>query len=121
MADYILKRASIGCVIASSLGDQDPEKDPRYANLPDDQFQKISDKMNATRDVYGFISILSFTWHLKNHVFIKQIYDYVHAKSEKYNSKHTQLCQILKSNNVGILVNERLINMPYDVVPDLHE
>ena len=77
--------------------------------------------MNATRDVYGFISILSLTWHLKKHEFVKQIYDYVCAKSEKYNSKHAQLLKFLSSSNVGLLVNERLINMPYDVVPELHE
>ena len=38
MADNVLDRASIGSVIASSLGDEDPDKDPRYEGLNDDQF-----------------------------------------------------------------------------------
>jgi hypothetical protein len=42
MADTILIRASIGSVIASSLGNEDPEKNPEYANLPDDEFDKIA-------------------------------------------------------------------------------
>lgn len=62
MADSILERASIGSVIASSLGKDDPEKNPEYDGIPDDEFQKIADKANAQRDVYGFITILSLTW-----------------------------------------------------------
>lgn len=41
MSDHILERASIGCVLASSLGKDDPEKNPKYATLPDDEFDKI--------------------------------------------------------------------------------
>ena len=37
-ADYILDRASIGSVIASSLGEEDPETNPLYENLTDEEF-----------------------------------------------------------------------------------
>ena len=36
MTDYILERASIGSVIVSSLGAEDPERNPEYDNLDDD-------------------------------------------------------------------------------------
>jgi hypothetical protein len=62
MADTILVRASIGSVIASSLGKEDPEKNPAFANLPDEEFEKIAQKANAKRDVYGFITILSLNY-----------------------------------------------------------
>lgn len=62
MADYILERASIGSVIASSLGFEDPERNPEYADLPDDEFEKIALKFNAKREVYGFISIASLSY-----------------------------------------------------------
>ena len=42
MADHILERASIGSVIASSLGDEDPELNPEYAKLSEEEFEKIA-------------------------------------------------------------------------------
>ena len=61
MADHILERASIGSVIASSLGHEDPEKNPAYAKLSDEEFNKIALRFNAKRDIYGFITILSIS------------------------------------------------------------
>ena len=61
MADHILERASIGSVIASSLGTADPDKNPAYEKLSDEEFNKIALRLNATRDVYGFITILSLS------------------------------------------------------------
>jgi len=62
MVDSIISRASMGCVLASSLGAQDPDKNPEYADLPDEDFEKICLKANLERDVFGFIAILSLTW-----------------------------------------------------------
>ena len=39
MAEYIIERASIGSVIASSLGKEDPERNPAYAKLSDKEFE----------------------------------------------------------------------------------
>jgi hypothetical protein len=46
MVDSIIARASMGSVLVSSLGDQDPDKNPEYAELPDDEFEKICLKAN---------------------------------------------------------------------------
>ena len=62
MADNILERASIGSIMASSLGAEDPEHDPKYMHLDDEEFEKVAARFNATRDVYGFCTILSLTW-----------------------------------------------------------
>ena len=125
MADYLLERASIGSVIASSLGDEDPEKNPMYANLPDEEFEKIAQRFNAQREVYGFLSIASLSWSHEKLPWLGAVYKYVIAKADKFfeqnpaKSKH--LKQIIDTKNVGLLVSERLVNMPPDVVPKLHE
>lgn len=64
MADQVVNTVSIGSVVASSL-DQDPADMPEYKDLPDEQFEKIALKYNQTRDVFGFISILSLTKRIK--------------------------------------------------------
>jgi len=38
MADHILERASIGAVIVSSLGREDPDLNPEYQLLSDEEF-----------------------------------------------------------------------------------
>ncbi len=84
MTDYILERASIGSVIASSLGNEDPENNPEYAKLNDEEFEKIALKLNGKRDVYGVISILSLTYSRLKIDWLNEIYNYVHKRAEKY-------------------------------------
>ena len=73
--------------------------------------------------MYGVIHILSLTWSRKRENWLDQIYNYTFKKAEKYcepESKFKLFKTILESKNVGLLVNERLINMPPDLVPNLH-
>lgn len=77
MTDHVLGRASIGSVIASSLGNEDPENNPDYAKLSDEEFEKIALKLNGKRDVYGVISILSLTWSRSKLDWLNEIYSYV--------------------------------------------
>jgi hypothetical protein len=76
MTDFILERASIGSVIASSFGKDDPEKNPKYAKLSEKEFDKICYTMNQTRDVYGMISILSLTYSEKKIAWMKYLKEY---------------------------------------------
>jgi hypothetical protein len=48
--------------------------------------------------------------------------DYVKAKAEKYcpKGKVEELNRILSSKNVGLLLAERVINLPVEIVPSLH-
>lgn len=77
MTDHILERASIGSVITSSLGEEDPEKNPEYAKLNDEEFEKIALKLNGKRDVYGFISILSLSMSRNKLDWLNDIYKYI--------------------------------------------
>lgn len=53
-------------MVASAL-DPNPEEDPKYKDLNDEEFQKVVDKLNTKRDVYGFTTILSLTRRQKQH------------------------------------------------------
>jgi hypothetical protein len=68
-------------VIASSLGEEDPETNPLYENLSDEEFAKIAYKFNEKRDVYGFISIISFSYSLPKIPWIQHISNYIHHKA----------------------------------------
>jgi len=57
---------SIGSVVASAL-DPNPEEDPQYKDLDDDEFQKVVNKLNTQRDVYGFTTVLSLTKRRTQH------------------------------------------------------
>jgi len=82
MADHILERASIGCVIASPLAPKDdPEKNHAYDKLSDAEFEKIAMKANATRDVYGFITILSLSKNKDKISWFTTIFNYIMAKA----------------------------------------
>jgi hypothetical protein len=81
MADHILERASIGCVIASSLGKDDPERNPAYDKLSDADFEKVAKIANSKRDVYGFITILSLSKYKNKLNWLGNIYDYIMSKA----------------------------------------
>ncbi len=124
LADQVVSTISIGSVVASSL-EQDPTDMPEYKALTDPEFEKIALRYNKERDVYGFITILSLTKrHAQNKSF-QQIVSYVCEKAAKYcnDRQREQFETILnsKSSNVGLLLNERMINLPYVLVPQLHE
>ncbi|TNV78286.1 hypothetical protein FGO68_gene12590 [Halteria grandinella] len=122
LADQVVNTVSIGSVVASAL-EQDPADMPEYQDLPDDQFDKIALKFNQDRDVYGFMTILSLTKRAKQIRGFQQIIDYVLAKASKHcNEKQKEtFTEVLGKQNVGLLLNERLINLPYILVPQLHE
>lgn len=90
MVDSIIERASMGSVLASSLGDQDPDLNPEYQNLPDEEFDKICLKANKERDVFGFISILSLTWSRLKDKWLNQILEYILFKAEKHCSQFNE-------------------------------
>jgi hypothetical protein len=121
MADHILERASIGCVIASPLAPKDdPEKNKAFEKLSDAEFEKIAMSANAKRDVYGFITILSMSKNLGKEKWMTHIFNYIIKKAEVYLEDSHKLKTIIKSKMVGLLVNERLVNMPPQTVPPLH-
>jgi len=53
---------------------------------------------------------------------MKEIITYVLNKSDAHNDKHNELLQILKEEpeKVGLVINERMINLSPQLVPTLH-
>ena len=44
---------------------------------------------------------------------MKEILDFIQQKSEKHNKDHKEFMEILdKAKNPGLIVNERIINLP---------
>lgn len=97
-----------------------------FEDLSDDTFAKRSLKFIAEREVFAFSSILSLNYlkrkGKKVPVFIKSLNEYVMAKAAKYCNKGglTDFKRILETKNVGLLMAERMLNLPANVVPGLH-
>lgn len=124
LADQVVSTVSIGSVVASCL-EKDPADMPEYKSLTDEEFEKVALRYNKERDVYGFITVLSLTKRQAQNKYFQQIINYVCDKAAKYcnDRQREQFESILKSGktNVGLLLNERMINLPYVLVPQLHE
>lgn len=68
-------------------------------------------------DVYGFITALSLKrYEAENSV--QQVLQYVTKKCPVDDLPRFQ--SILSSKSVGLLVNERMVNLPYQLVPAIH-
>eukprot|EP00347_Sterkiella_histriomuscorum_P017446 403349340 len=122
LADQVVNCISIGSIVASSI-DPNPEEDPQYQHLSEDEFQKVVNKLNSQRDVYGFTTVLSLTKRQKQNQCFQQIIKYAVEKAEKYcNDKQRQIVEnILLKKNCGLLLNERMVNLPFqEVAPQLH-
>ncbi|ETL93924.1 hypothetical protein F442_08311 [Phytophthora nicotianae P10297] len=68
-------------------------------------------------DVYGFITALNLKG-FANETSIQQILQYVTKKCPS--AELPKLQQILNTKNVGLVLNERMVNLPYQLVPALH-
>ena len=104
--------------------DKDPELMPELKDLPDEEFEKAALKYYAERDVFAFSSILSLNYKGNQNKlpFLGTIHDYLMTKAEKHCSagKFQEFKQLLASKNVGLLLAERMINVPVEVVPSMH-
>ncbi|KAG3206498.1 hypothetical protein PC128_g692 [Phytophthora cactorum] len=68
-------------------------------------------------DVYGFITALNLR-SFADETSIQQVLQYVTKKCPS--AELPKLQQILNTKNVGLLLNERMVNLPYQLVPALH-
>lgn len=68
-------------------------------------------------DVYGFITALSLSRYAAENS-MQQILQYVTKKCPSDDLARFQ--SILKTKSVGLLVNERMVNLPYQLVPAIH-
>ncbi|CEG39421.1 Isoamyl acetate-hydrolyzing esterase and related enzymes [Plasmopara halstedii] len=68
-------------------------------------------------DVYGFITALNIK-SFAHEISIQQVLQYVTKKCPCAESP--QLYQILSKKTVGLVISERMVNLPYQLVPALH-
>lgn len=68
-------------------------------------------------DVYGFITALSLQRYA-NEPSMKQIVQYIRKKCPA--DLQQQLTSIIETKQCGIVFNERMVNLPYQLVPVLH-
>lgn len=79
------------------------------------------DEKPNEKNVLGFATILNLSAYSKQDV-MKEIVQYTIEKSEKHNSDHEAFVHLLKSqtDHIGLLINERMINLSPQLVPTLH-
>jgi len=70
-------------------------------------------------DPYAFLTVLNLTQH-KDHVAVKALVEYALAKSAPNQPFRTALQSILATKTVGLILSERLINMPVQIVPPMY-
>lgn len=101
LSDMLISQHGVGSVLKQGLDDGEEDDD-------DD------DGMAEDSNVFGITSVINLTSH-KETPCIQQLFQLFDETSKKYADKATQnaIAQILsQSNKLGLLINERLINIP---------
>ncbi|KAI8843585.1 p21-C-terminal region-binding protein-domain-containing protein [Chytridium lagenaria] len=70
-------------------------------------------KVDDSTDPYAVMTILSFETHQET---LKPLLEYLREKTKGDQKKSEELQKIFKESHVGFLINERLVNMPAEVV-----
>lgn len=117
LADALIAQQSLGSLPVTSLGFNLDEK---YANLTDEEFEKMRVKHNNERDVYGITSVIDFS-NRENKQCLEDIYGYVMYKARKQLDKEKlkKFINILSNKKVALFINERYLNLPIKLVPML--
>jgi len=99
----------------TSVGSSSTEK--ASSSMKDDD-EVDPNQWDWTMDMYGVISLLDYKQHKKLQC-MKQIKNFVLQKCAD-KDKHSKLCEVFDNSKLGIIVNERVINLPYEVGGMLH-
>lgn len=101
LANLIVKQFKLGTFIVIEEEEEENQK-------------KIREKAKLEKETncIGFCTMLSTKQHAKEAV-VAEILKFANEKSQKYNSDsdHKIFTQILEKNRVGLLINERIINV----------
>ncbi|KAJ3097928.1 hypothetical protein HDU97_004464 [Phlyctochytrium planicorne] len=68
-------------------------------------------KVDDSTDPYAVVTALSFT-----HTSLKPLADYLIEKCKKDAAVQKKLTSVFKDSHVGFLINERLVNMPAEII-----
>jgi len=117
LADALIMQQSLGSLPVTAL---DFNLDEKYSALTDEEFEKMRQKHNNDRDVYGITSVINFS-NRENRQYLEDIYGYIMYKAKK-NLEKDQLKKfigILNSKKVALFINERYLNLPVKLIPTL--
>jgi len=100
LAELVINQNVVGTMIGGDDGDEKP----------------------TDRNVFSFATILNLEAS-KSEKVIQEILQFIKSKSEKHNSEHEKFVQVLDSEmkSIGLLINERLVNLSPKLVPVLHK
>ncbi|EFC50773.1 predicted protein [Naegleria gruberi] len=113
-------------VIKTASDPQQQQQQPLIAppsNTSSQNAMKDDDEVDPsqwdwTMDMYGLLSLLDYKQHKKKQC-MKQIKAFVLQKCPDQD-KREKLCEVFDNSKLGIIVNERVINLPYEVGGMLH-
>ena len=117
LADALIAQQSLGSLPVTSLGFNLDEK---YKNLNDVEFEKMRIKHNNDRDVYGITTVINFSKR-EGKKFLEDIYGYImfRAKKSLEKDKLKKFIAIMNSKKIGLFINERYLNLPVQLIPNL--
>ena len=70
-------------------------------------------------DVYGIFSLIDLK-KLKKTNFVKEIKNYMLKNCENDKKIHKEVEEILENESCGLIINERVVNLPLQLTPHLH-
>lgn len=98
MSDLLIQQTGVGSVLKQSFNDDDDDED---------------DEMTDASDVYGITSVINLSSHKETPCVI-EFFTLVNelAKEHATNEVQAEINKILSSSKLGLLINERFINIP---------
>jgi protein BCP1 len=117
LADALIAQQSLGSLPVTTL---DFDLEEKYGNLKDAEFEKMRIKFNNDRDVYGITTVINFSKR-ENKQCLEDIYGYIMYNAKKNLDKQSlkKFISILNSKKIGLLINERYLNLPVSLIPDM--
>ena len=109
MSDVIINQVEVGNIIKVGLED-DNENEVTAIN-----------KLNENVEVYGVFTILNLNYY-NNKSFVKKIKEFVLSKAKencKSEDEIKKIINMLENSKLGLIVNERAINLPMELIPPL--
>lgn len=97
MSDLLIQQTGVGSVLKQSFNDDDDE----------------DDEMTDASDVYGITSVINLSSH-KETPCVVEFFTLVNelAKEHATNEVQAEINKILSSSKLGLVINERFINIP---------
>lgn len=76
-------------------------------------------RVDKEPDVYGFISAFNISHHLKTTQWMTEVVNYLSKNCPSHYVE--ELHKVLQSPRCGLLINQRMMNTPYQLIPPLHQ